>query len=180
MVLCLFHKLTVGFAVLGVINGVFTQETFRVAAQDDFIMVHQKEASTRIHLNKMSRLFKAGDVSGDGLLDRGEFLQLMQNQEVRIWLSSMGLEAGDEVALFEYLDKDEDGNVSAEELIKGVGCLKGAARSLDLIMCLNKLDELHESIKAVHPEIVKGDPLRGPFFTSRWGPAGPFASRRSL
>jgi Ca2+-binding EF-hand superfamily protein len=172
MVLCLVHKLTIGFAVLGVINGVFIQETFRVAAQDDFIMVHQKEASTRIHLNKMSRLFHTGDVSGDGLLDRTEFMQLMENEEVMTWLSSMGLDVGDANFLFEYLDKDDDGNVSAEELIKGVSCLKGSARSLDLIMCLNRVDEMYQALQEVHPEIVK-DRCRGLVFTSRWGPADP-------
>jgi len=173
MVLCLVHKLTVGFAVLGVINGVFIQETFRVATQDDFIMVHQKEAATRIHLNKMSRLFRAGDVSDDGLLDKAEFMQLVKNVEVRTWLSSMGLDAGDEHALFDYIDKDEDGNVSAEELIKGVSCLKGAARSLDLIMCLNRVDEMYQALQDIHPGIMKDGRCRGPHFTSRWGPAEP-------
>jgi len=173
MVICVLHKLTVGFAVIGIINGVFIQETFRVAAQDDFIMMHQKESAARTHMSKMQRLFAAGDASGDGLLDKKEFLRLMQNVEVHTWLSSMGLDAADGDALFEFMDKDKDRNVSAEELIEGVSKLKGSARSLDLMMCLERQEELIGALQDIHPEMEqrRKERCRGPAFTSRWAPA---------
>lgn len=34
MPFCLFHKLTMGFAVVGVINGVLMQETFKAKSRD--------------------------------------------------------------------------------------------------------------------------------------------------
>jgi len=175
MVLCLLHKLTVGFAVIGIINGVFIQETFRVAAQDDYIMMHQKESAARVHMTKMRRLFEAGDASGDGQLDKNEFLKLMNNVEVKTWLSSMGLDAGDGDALFEFMDKDKDRNVSAAELVEGVSKLKGAARSLDLMMCLERQEQLYRALRDVHPEIDHAlkEQSRGPAFTSRWAPAAP-------
>merc|ERR1711865_467181 len=39
MPICLIHKLTIGFAVVGVINGVILQETFKVASTDGMIMM---------------------------------------------------------------------------------------------------------------------------------------------
>ncbi|CAK0907089.1 unnamed protein product [Prorocentrum cordatum] len=153
MVICLLHKLTVGFAVIGIINGVFIQETFRTAAEDDFIMMHQKESSTRTHKIKMRKLFEAGDTSGDGKLDKEEFLELTQNSEVKMWLSSMGLDASDGEALYDFMDTDKNGDVSVKELIDGVSKLKGAARSLDLHMCLKRQDELHQALRSMHPEI---------------------------
>ena len=39
MLLCILHKLVIGFAVVGVINGVFIQETFKVASSDNQIMM---------------------------------------------------------------------------------------------------------------------------------------------
>ena len=36
------YKLIVGFAAVGIINGVFMQETFKVAASDDKLMMRQK------------------------------------------------------------------------------------------------------------------------------------------
>jgi len=168
MVLCLLHKLTVGFAVIGIINGVFIQETFRVAAQDDFIMMHQKESAARTHMVKMERLFKAGDASGDGYLDIEEFMILMQNVEVKTWLSSMGLDAGDGELMFEFMDADNDSKVSLAELAEGVSKLKGAARSLDLQMCLKRQDDLFQALRVIHPEIDqrRKDLTRGPSFTS--------------
>merc|ERR1712057_122795 len=73
MPLVLIFKLTLGFAVLGVINGVILQETFKVAATDDVIMVRQKKRTGDIARRKMRILFEALDTSGDGDLDYEEF-----------------------------------------------------------------------------------------------------------
>jgi len=142
MIICIFHKLTVGFAVIGIINGVFIQETFRVAANDDFIMMHEKDWQQKTHSRKMRRLFEAGDASGDGYLDRKEFLALLDHAEARIWLSSMDLDPSDGDALFSFMDRDNDHKVSAAELIDGVTKLRGPARSLDLLMMMHRQDEL--------------------------------------
>mmetsp|Transcript_23047 Transcript_23047/g.64332 ORF Transcript_23047/g.64332 Transcript_23047/m.64332 type:complete len:516 (+) Transcript_23047:2-1549(+) len=166
------HKLTVGFAVIGIINGVFIQETFRVAANDDFIMMHQKEWSQKTHRKKMQRLFLAGDASGDGQLDKKEFLVLMKNPEVKMWLASMGLEAADGEALFEFMDKDKNNNIDAAELVEGVSRLKGSARSLDLLMCLHRQQEMFQALQDVLPELQhRYKEHVGPEFTSRFHPS---------
>jgi len=46
------HKLTVGFAFVGVVNGVFMQETFKVAATDDGIMLRAKKLMIKTHMKK--------------------------------------------------------------------------------------------------------------------------------
>merc|ERR1719353_1089483 len=56
MVLCVIHKLTIGFAVVGVINGVFMQETFKVASSDDVIMVRQKAKAMQRHRKNTQEL----------------------------------------------------------------------------------------------------------------------------
>ncbi|CAK0839410.1 unnamed protein product [Prorocentrum cordatum] len=134
MVVCLLHKLTVFGNLAGGQGG-------------------QKESSTRTHNIKMQKLFEAGDTSGDGKLDKEEFLELTQNDEVKTWLSSMGLDASDGEALYDFMDVDKTGDVSVKELIDGVSKLKGAARSLDLHMCLKRQDELHQTLRDMHPEI---------------------------
>merc|ERR1719336_3582280 len=53
----LVHKLIIGFSMVSVITGVFIQETFKVAAQDDKIMMRHKERASRVHRDKMERLF---------------------------------------------------------------------------------------------------------------------------
>merc|ERR1711966_149832 len=94
-VLCVAHKLTIGFAVIGVINGVILQETFKVAATDDLIMVRQKRRQARTTRDKMTRLFRDLDVTGDGNIEFEEFKLIAQDPDVKTWLASMDIETDD-------------------------------------------------------------------------------------
>eukprot|EP00971_Amphidinium_carterae_P165492 3280515-Amphidinium_carterae.1 len=40
----LLHKLTMGFAFIGIFNGVVLQETFKAASQDSNVMVRDRHA----------------------------------------------------------------------------------------------------------------------------------------
>merc|ERR1719352_2248153 len=57
MLFSLMHKLLFGYAVINVVNSIFVQETFKVAACDDTIMTMQKERAEQIHVKKMSLFF---------------------------------------------------------------------------------------------------------------------------
>ena len=61
MLVCIVHKLIIGFAVVSVINGVFIEETFRVASSDNFVMMRAKEKTSKIHEMKMMQLFLQAD-----------------------------------------------------------------------------------------------------------------------
>ena len=139
MVFCLIHKLTIGFAVVGVINGVFFQETFKVVALDDVNMVRQKERAERMHTRKMLSLLKEADLSGDGLMDLEEFRTVMADEGIRCWLASMDINTEDIDALFFLLDTSGDGQVDATELTRGISRLRGNARSLDLNLLMRDL-----------------------------------------
>jgi len=77
---CIIHKLSIGFSVVGVINGVILQETFKVAQTDDIIMLRQKKHASSIMRKKMEHLFEALDADGDGFLEREEFRQFVKIQ----------------------------------------------------------------------------------------------------
>jgi hypothetical protein len=139
---CLFHKLTVGFAVVGIINGVFMQETFKVAAMDDVNMVRQKTRQVDQHKSKMFKLFKEADKSGDGLVDYDEFQDVMGDPGIQIWLASMDMEAEDVGELFQLIDHNNDARLSPEELFAGIARLKGNARSLDINLMRRDLRKL--------------------------------------
>eukprot|EP00930_Biecheleria_cincta_P082756 TRINITY_DN72417_c0_g1_i1.p1 TRINITY_DN72417_c0_g1~~TRINITY_DN72417_c0_g1_i1.p1 ORF type:complete len:611 (+),score=103.49 TRINITY_DN72417_c0_g1_i1:42-1874(+) len=125
-------KLCIGFGVLGVVNGVFTQETFKVAAADNRIMMRQKERDIKHHTHKMQQLFSAADESGDGLLDIDEFEAVLSHPETKLWLSAQDISFRDPGELFKLIE-DGQGQVTAEGLVMGVARLKGAAKQLDLI-----------------------------------------------
>jgi len=146
MALCLVHKLTIGFAVVGVINGVILQETFKVAATDDVIMVRQKKKAVEILQKKMQALFRALDHSEDGELSFEEFDVIASHPDVRLWLASMDIETDDMRTLFMLIDVDDGGTVTPDELMKRVPRLRGAARSVDVLA----LKRMVESLITLH------------------------------
>eukprot|EP00403_Amphidinium_massartii_P016482 CAMPEP_0178420706 /NCGR_PEP_ID=MMETSP0689_2-20121128/26270_1 /TAXON_ID=160604 /ORGANISM="Amphidinium massartii, Strain CS-259" /LENGTH=841 /DNA_ID=CAMNT_0020042195 /DNA_START=73 /DNA_END=2597 /DNA_ORIENTATION=- len=139
------HKLTIGFAVVGVINGVFMQETFKVAATDDALMVRQKHTAIRLHERKMQGFFEAADTSGDGFLSAEEFKEVLARVEVQTWLASMELDAKDVDNVFNLLDEGS-GLVSMRQLIEGVARLKGTARSIDLVNLMVLFNHLQDTL----------------------------------
>eukprot|EP00439_Symbiodinium_sp_Y106_P044486 s881_g5.t1 len=120
LLMCLLHKLTMGFAVIGVINAVLMQETFKVAYLDDTVMVREKMRTMRAHVAKMSELFHEADTSGDGKLDFEEFTQILKKHEVKVWLSAMELDVSNLQELFTMLDTGGDGRLSADELLRSM------------------------------------------------------------
>merc|ERR1712070_1236913 len=95
MLFSMVHKLTFGFSVLAVINGIFIKETSKVAESDDLIMLMQKQRAMQLHRRKMQHLFDAADASSDGLVDKMEFCEIMGQKEVRTWLAAQELDASD-------------------------------------------------------------------------------------
>jgi hypothetical protein len=155
IVYALIHKMVLGFAVLGVVNGVFIQETFKSASLDDAVMVSQTKRRHRVHNEKMRMLFHEADADNNGTIDFDEWQKVLQDEWVCLWLASQDLNAKDGLKLFQLLDPDGDGKLSADELVEGAARLKGHAANLDvkLLMMdmaevLNKFKELLDSLSA--------------------------------
>merc|ERR1712137_777763 len=128
---CLFYKLTVGFAVVRVISGVFLHETFKVANSDDDLMIVQKRRMIQKHRVKMMKLLQEADSTNDGFVDRTELCSLLKDVNLKTWLAAQEVECNDSDMLFDFLDGG-DGVITSEELIDGIARLKGAARSIDM------------------------------------------------
>lgn len=151
MLFGIVHKLSIGFAIVGVINGVIMQETFKVAATDDVIMVRQKRRAAEVSKRKMSTLFNALDTSGQGNLEYAEFGIIAQDPEVMTWLSSMDIETDDLKTLFKLIDVDNSGSISIDELISRVPRIRGSARSIDVLALRRRMNEV-ASILNSHTE----------------------------
>lgn len=133
VIFVIFFKLTVGFAVVGILNAVFMQETFTAIEMDNNIMVEKKRRADQAHRKKMEGLFKKADRNGDGTIGRHEFAYILRSPIIRTWLSSMNLDVSDGALLFELIDAEQpDGKITVDELIKGVARLRGPARSIDV------------------------------------------------
>lgn len=137
--ICLLHKLTIGFAVIGVITGIILQETFKVAHTDDIIMYRQKKRAGQILRSKMKTLFNTLDEERNGQVNMKEFLSIAHDPEIKIWLSSLDIETDDLATLFWLIDEDGSGYITLDELVTRVPRIKGYARGIDMMRVMRKL-----------------------------------------
>jgi len=155
----LMHKFIIGFSVVSVITGVFIQETFKVATSDDQIMMNTKTRLMKQHEKKMSEFFKHADADGNGNLDLEEFVAVMNDPNVKKWLSSMGLDVEDGAKLFDLVHGGDE-HVNAHELVVGAGKLKGSARSIDLNILMNEFRQTNLMVESIHAKLesmTRGD-----------------------
>ncbi|CAK0894528.1 unnamed protein product [Prorocentrum cordatum] len=132
IIYALLHKMILGFAAVGVVNAVFTQETFKVATLDDGVMVAQTRRRQRAHRQKMETLFKEADLNADGFITIDEWEEICKDDWVQAWLGAQGIESHDTKGLFDLLASD-DGTMTAEELVRGTEKLQGAAAMMGVI-----------------------------------------------
>jgi len=145
----LVYRFVIGFSMVKVVAGVFLHETFKVAAQDDNLMVVQKHRQTSKMKKKMIDFLAQTDMSGDQKIQKDEFMDILENKWIRTWLASMDLEVADGDILFELTDNG-DGEVTAAELFDGFARLKGAARSIDLIGLTYRFSALEGLVEELH------------------------------
>jgi hypothetical protein len=141
------HKLVVGFAFIGVINGMFVQETLQIAMTDDLTMVLKKQKHMRHQKAKLDKLFLAADSDQNGRVSRTEFARILKNPGVRLWLASMDYDAKDPNYLFDLLDKDGGGDLSASEFLRGMTHLRGVARAMDVLHLGRQQEHVEEIIQ---------------------------------
>jgi len=132
VVFSLLHKIIFGFACVAVINGVFMQETFKVAQQDDQIMLRTVETKKQAHRKKMQMFFTHANDDDDKVLSPEEWRDVLAEEKVRHWFTAQGLSISDPDLLWDILDTSGDRELDLEELIQGTARLQGPARSLDL------------------------------------------------
>jgi hypothetical protein len=147
MWLCLLHKLVVGFAFIGVINAIFVQETCQVAQTDDLTMVLKKQRTLRTQKKKLDKLFFAADSDGNGRVSRPEFAKLLGHDDVKLWLASMDYSPMDPNYLFNLLDVNDSGDLSATEFLKGMNRLRGYARAMDLLHLGQQHDQVDKFLR---------------------------------
>eukprot|EP00443_Scrippsiella_acuminata_P031406 CAMPEP_0115179056 /NCGR_PEP_ID=MMETSP0270-20121206/6217_1 /TAXON_ID=71861 /ORGANISM="Scrippsiella trochoidea, Strain CCMP3099" /LENGTH=195 /DNA_ID=CAMNT_0002592033 /DNA_START=84 /DNA_END=668 /DNA_ORIENTATION=- len=120
-----------------------------LAAQDAELAVQQKLQQKEQLAQSLRDFFEAADTSGDGLLTKEEFDDIIGNQKIKTWLSMLELSLHETEELFAIL-ADGDGLVSFDEFAKGVVQLKGAARSEDVMAIKRNAKSLSQEVHRLH------------------------------
>jgi len=147
-VFVVFYKMTVGFAMINVITGVFLHETFKAASNDDEIMILQKKRANQMYVEKLQQLFTEVDVTGDGFLSWEEFEYMVSQDRVKTYLSALEVDVVELEVLFKMLD-DGDGKMSFDEFCGGVKRVKGNAKSMDMVKVLFDVQKLSKVVTEI-------------------------------
>merc|ERR1712007_24412 len=100
----------------------------------------------------MKFFFEKADVSKGDYIDKGQFIEVLKDKQMRLWLSAQDVEVGDADLLFDFID-DGTGKVSVNQLINGISRLKGSARSIDVISLTHKILHVDEEVVSLNRKI---------------------------
>lgn len=148
-----FYRTFICFAVVSVIRAVFLTETTRLAASDDTVAMMRKERAAEQYSEKINDLFVELDDNDDGLLSWDEFEVISTDSLMKAYLATLELEPHDVKALFTILD-DGDGYVDRNEFIRGVRCMKGLAKGIDMVTVLNHVKKIDRRVNIMQRTMV--------------------------
>eukprot|EP00747_Dinoflagellata_sp_TGD_P218919 gnl/TRDRNA2_/TRDRNA2_91106_c0_seq1.p1 gnl/TRDRNA2_/TRDRNA2_91106_c0~~gnl/TRDRNA2_/TRDRNA2_91106_c0_seq1.p1 ORF type:complete len:353 (+),score=68.20 gnl/TRDRNA2_/TRDRNA2_91106_c0_seq1:155-1060(+) len=136
------------FAVLKVISAVFITETHRVATGDDEIAIRAKQRAKGEYLRKLRDVFQELDDSGDGILVWEEFEQLLSDDLLTSWLSTLEIAPADLKKLWTLID-DGHGRVAREEFLASVPRIRGQAREIDVAEVLLMSSRIEQKLEVL-------------------------------
>jgi len=139
------YRCIVGFALLNVVNSVFVSQTLKIADSDEEYLIKVRQRNQAQYRSKLETLFKAADVTNDGYLELDEFMRLLEDEKMHLWLSQLQLEYHDLMELFQMIDSG-DGRIDWKEFMDGATRLKGQAKSMDVFRLETKVDAVMKSI----------------------------------
>ncbi|CAE7469293.1 NaCP60E [Symbiodinium sp. CCMP2592] len=143
------YRCVVGFALLNVVNSVFVSQTLKIADSDEEYLIKVRARNEAQYRKKLHALFLAADTTDDGFLTIEEFMQLLENPQLQLWLSQLQLEYHDLVELFGMIDSG-DGRIDWKEFMDGAVRLKGQAKSMDVFRLETKVDSIMKSVASLH------------------------------
>eukprot|EP00929_Paragymnodinium_shiwhaense_P088946 TRINITY_DN4923_c0_g3_i1.p1 TRINITY_DN4923_c0_g3~~TRINITY_DN4923_c0_g3_i1.p1 ORF type:complete len:654 (-),score=135.57 TRINITY_DN4923_c0_g3_i1:188-2149(-) len=155
----LVYQLFVSFAVIKVIEAVFLNETIKLAAANDELMIMEKNRWEAMNEEKVKALFDEAEKSGDGWVDYAEFMLIMGEERVLSWLEAIELHTEDPKLVWDLLCSWSDCNgghsdrLNSYWFVKGISRLKGNAKSLDVLKMLRELSDMKSQISCLEDAV---------------------------
>merc|ERR1719350_1231247 len=147
------YKCTIGFAVVQVIVSVFIQQTFKIAARDDDIMIQEKMAASAATLGSLEKLFDHLDAFRDGRVSRQEWDTTITSSRIKAWFKAMDIDVHDVEELYEILD-DGSGSMKKDDFIKAMKRIKGPAKSVDLLELATDTKRLKQLVDSMRNDLA--------------------------
>jgi hypothetical protein len=119
-------------AMMNVITGMFVESSMKIARRDEEAFTATTVATYFIRNLK------------DGVITWDDFLMHMESDELVELFDALNVDFAEARALFQLIDQDSSGTLTADELQGGWVRLQGPAKSLDLALHMRKFEEFSE------------------------------------
>jgi len=130
------------FAMTRVISALFLKETISQASADTEMMVRERAKATGRMEKSLVALFHTADRNGDGVLSEEEFVEVLSNEKIKLWLGMLGVDGGDPRDLFHTLAGEHGGGLPCDSFVYNIKRVKGEARAQDLIPVVNDCKQI--------------------------------------
>jgi len=137
------------FAVANIVNGVFVDGAIELSKRDRSVMMQKQkdeQASKELHVINLLTLM---DRDGDQLITFDEFIESLEQQQVRDYISALDVDVTDAKVFFQMLDKDGNGCVDIMEFTTGMQKFRGEAKSVDIHMMLHENKKLFKLVSCL-------------------------------
>lgn len=131
----------IAFAVIRVISAVFLKDTLDAAQNDAEHLVVDRLRKKAEYVEKLERIFRAIDDSGDGIITEARMNEILSNDKIAAYFQTLDLDVHEGAALFHLLDNG-DGEVTLDEFIDGIMRCKGPGRAIDQVAMHADLKQL--------------------------------------
>lgn len=124
------------FGVLNIVMGIFVDQAMQISQNNrELRMKEQLEAEIEL-VEELKSVFQGADKDSSGTLTWNEFKQLLTDDRVTIYLSTLELDISEAQVLFRLLDSENTDEVSIDYFVWGCMRFKGAAKSIDMCTLL--------------------------------------------
>jgi len=119
------------FGVLNVVTGVFVNAAIEASQSD-------RETATQTQLDAKASWVKNirtlySDATTNDTINQVEFEELLKNEDITAYLTSLDIDVTEARSLFPLLDLEQSGDIGVEEFVEGCIRLKGGATAVDLM-----------------------------------------------
>mmetsp|Transcript_75283 Transcript_75283/g.243731 ORF Transcript_75283/g.243731 Transcript_75283/m.243731 type:complete len:424 (-) Transcript_75283:108-1379(-) len=129
-------------AVLNVVTGVFCQNAIESAANDQELAAQAMLEHRQILADMLRIIFQSFDADNNGEVTIQEFREHLNDDHLRAYLDSLGLDTSDVMMLFRLLDTDGGSALQLDEFVSGCMRLKGTAKGIDMAKLIYTQDVL--------------------------------------